>query len=88
KAEVLLARRKPEDVEPLLSQVLELDPGSYEARSLLLRMALGRQQLDAAAKLVDSMPPALAKKPQGRFLQAQVALAKGDAAKARELALP
>ncbi|MFX8235255.1 hypothetical protein ABTL20_21730, partial [Acinetobacter baumannii] len=66
----------------------ELDPGSYEARSLLLRMALGRQQLDAAAKLVDSMPPALAKKPQGRFLQAQVALAKGDAAKARELALP
>ncbi|MBA4217642.1 MAG: PEP-CTERM system TPR-repeat protein PrsT [Methylibium sp.] len=88
KAEVLLARRKPEDAEPLLSQVLELDPGSYEARSLLLRMALGRQQLDAAAKLVDSMPPALAKKPQGRFLQAQVALAKGDAAKARELALP
>ncbi|WP_163297318.1 tetratricopeptide repeat protein, partial [Enterobacter hormaechei] len=66
KAEVLLARRKPEDAEPLLSQVLELDPGSYEARSLLLRMALGRQQLDAAAKLVDSMPPALAKKPQGR----------------------
>jgi putative PEP-CTERM system TPR-repeat lipoprotein len=34
------------------------------------------------------MPPAQAKKPQGRFMQGQLALAKGDAAKARELALP
>lgn len=88
KAEVLLARRKPEDAEPMLNRVLELDPGSFDARSLLLRMAFGRQQLDVATKLVDGMPQGLAKKPQGRFLQAQLALAKGDAAKARELALP
>lgn len=88
KAEVLLARGKADEAEPLLTQVVALDPGSYDARSLLVRLAFGRQQVDVAAKLVDEMPPALAKKPQGRFLQAQVALAKGDAAKARELALP
>lgn len=88
KAEVLLARGKTEEAEPLLQQVLALEPNSYEARSLLLRMAFGRQQIDAAAKLVEGMPPALAKKPQGRFLQAQLALAKGDAAKAKELSLP
>ncbi|MFT7775862.1 XrtA/PEP-CTERM system TPR-repeat protein PrsT [Roseateles sp.] len=88
KAEVLLARGKLDEAQPLLTEVLALDPSSYEARSLLLRLALGRQQLDAAAKLVDGMPPALAKNPRGRFLQAQLALAKGDAAKARELALP
>ena len=88
KAEVLLARGKVEPAEPLLARVLELDPGNYEARSLLVRLAFGRQQLDAAAKLIDGMPPALAKKPQGRFLQAQLALAKNDAAKAKELALP
>ena len=88
KAEVLLARGKADEAEPLLTQVVALDPGSYDARSLLVRLAFGRQQVDVAAKLVDEMPPALAKKPQGRFLQAQVALAKGDAAKARELAMP
>lgn len=88
KAEVLLARGKPDAAEPVLAQVLAVDPASYDARSLLVRLAFGRQQLDVAAKLVDEMPPALAKKPQGRFLQAQLALAKGDAAKARELALP
>jgi len=88
KAEVLLARGKVDQAEPLLTQVLELDPNSYDARSLLVRMAFSRQQVDAAAKLVDAMPPAMAKKPQGRFLQAQLALARGDAAKAKELALP
>jgi len=88
KAEVLLARGKVDEAEPLLAQVLDLDPGNYEARSLLVRLAFGRQQLDAAAKLIDGMPPALAKKPQGRFLQAQLALARNDAAKAKELALP
>ncbi len=88
KAEVLLSRGKMEEAEPLLADVLVLEPSSYDARSLLLRLALGRQKLDVAAKLVDDMPPALAKKPQGRFLQAQLALAKGDAAKSRELALP
>lgn len=88
KAEVLLARGKVDEAEPLLKRVLDLDPNNYEARSLLVRMAFGRQQLDEAAKLIEGMPPALAKKPQGRFLQAQLALAKNDAAKARELALP
>lgn len=88
KGEVLLSRGKLDAAEPVLRQVLTLDPNSYEARSLLVRMAFGRQQPDVAAKLVEEMPPALAKKPQGRFLQAQVALAKDDAAKARELALP
>jgi putative PEP-CTERM system TPR-repeat lipoprotein len=88
KAEVLLSRGKLDDAKPLLANVLSLDPNSYDARSLLLRMALGRQQMDEATKLVDETPPALAKKPQGRFMQAQLALAKGDPAKARELALP
>ncbi|MFG6412434.1 XrtA/PEP-CTERM system TPR-repeat protein PrsT [Roseateles sp. DC23W] len=88
KAEVLLARGRAEEAEPLLTQVLALDPASFEARSLLLRMALGRQQVDEAAKLVQGMPAAEAKKPRGRFMQAQLALAQGDAAKARELALP
>lgn len=88
KAEVLLARGKTEEAEPLLAQVLALDPNSYDARSLLVRLAFGRQQIDAAAKLVDEMPPAIAKKPQGRFLQAQLALARNDAAKAKELAVP
>jgi len=88
KAEVLLSRGKLDEAEPLLQSVLALDPASYDARSLLVRLALGRQQVDAAAKLVEAMPPALAKKPQGRFLQAQLALAQGDAAKTRELALP
>lgn len=88
KAEVLLARGKPEAAEPVLTQVLDIEPGNYDARSLLVRLAFGRQQLDVAARLVDEMPPAVAKKPQGRFLQAQLALAKGDAAKARELGLP
>ena len=88
KAEVLLARGKVDEAEPLLQGVLVLDPNSYDARALLVRMAFSRQKLDAATKLVEDMPPALAKKPQGRFLQAQLALAKGDAAKARELALP
>lgn len=88
KGEVMLARGKPAEAEPLLTRALEADPGSFDARSLLVRLAFGRQQVDAAAKLVDELPPALAKKPQGRFLQAQVALAKGDAAKAKELALP
>lgn len=88
KAEVLLSRGKQDDAEPLLRQVLALDPDSYDARSLLVRMAFGAQKIDVAAKLIEEMPPALAKKPQGRFLQAQLALAKGDAAKARELALP
>ncbi|KQY85327.1 XrtA/PEP-CTERM system TPR-repeat protein PrsT [Pelomonas sp. Root1444] len=88
KAELLLSRGKSEDAEPLLAQVLALDPNSYEARSLLVRLAFSRQQVDAAAKLVDGMPPAVAKRPQGRFLQAQLALARNDAAKARELALP
>ncbi|RZL36548.1 MAG: PEP-CTERM system TPR-repeat protein PrsT, partial [Rubrivivax sp.] len=88
KAEVLLARGKADEAEPLLAEVLTLDPTSFDARSLLVRLAFGRQQIDAAAKLIDGMPPAVAKKPQGRFLQAQLALAKNDAAKARELALP
>ena len=88
KAEVLLSRGNQDEAEPLLNEVLALDPASYDARSLLVRMAFGRQKIDAAAKLVEEMPPAVAKKPQGRFLQAQLALAKGDAAKARELSLP
>ncbi len=88
KAEVLLSRGKLDDAEPLLRQVLALEPGSYDARSLLLRLAFGRQKLDVATKLVEEMPPELAKKPQGRFMQAQLALAKGDAAKAKELSLP
>lgn len=88
KAEVLLSRGKVDEAEPLLTQVLALDPNNYEARSLLVRLAFGRQQVDAAAKLVEGMPPAVAKKPQGRFLQAQLALARNDAAKARELSLP
>jgi putative PEP-CTERM system TPR-repeat lipoprotein len=88
KAEVLLSRGKVDEAEPLLNQVLALDPNSYDARSLLVRLAFSRQQVDAAAKLVDGMPPAVAKKPQGRFLQAQLALAQNDAAKARELSLP
>ncbi|HEY9105539.1 MAG TPA: XrtA/PEP-CTERM system TPR-repeat protein PrsT [Roseateles sp.] len=88
KAEVLLARGKVEEAEPLLTEVLALDANSFEARSLLVRLAFGRQQLEAAAKLIDGMPPALAKLPQGRFLQAQLALAKNDAARARELGLP
>lgn len=88
KGEVLMSRGKREEAEPLLAQVLTLDPGSYDARSTLLRLALARQELDAATKLVDEMPPGLAKKPQGRFLQAQLALAKGDATKARDLSQP
>ncbi|KQV96392.1 XrtA/PEP-CTERM system TPR-repeat protein PrsT [Pelomonas sp. Root1237] len=88
KAEVLLARGKMDEAEPLLREVLVLDPRSYDARSLLLRLAFGRQQIDVATKLVDEMPPDLAKKPQGRFMQGQLALAKGDAAKAKELAVP
>lgn len=88
KAEVLLSRGKPDEAEPLLKQALVVDPNSYDTRSLLVRLAFSRQQVDAAAKLVDDMPPALAKKPQGRFLQAQVALARNDATKARDLALP
>lgn len=88
KAEVLLSRGKLQEAEPLLRQVLALDADSYEARSLLLRLAFGEKKLDVATKLVEDMPPAQAKKPQGRFLQAQLALAKGDAAKARELSLP
>lgn len=88
KAEVLLARGKPTEAEPLLTQVVALDPNSYDARSLLVRLAFGRQQVEVAAKLVEEMPPAIAKKPQGRFLQAQLALAKNDPTKARELSLP
>ncbi|MBV8036295.1 XrtA/PEP-CTERM system TPR-repeat protein PrsT [Roseateles sp.] len=88
KAEVLLSRGELDEAQPLLSEALVLDPGAYEARALLLRLALGRQQLDVATKLVEGMPPAIAKSPRGRFLQAQLALAKGDAAKTRELALP
>ena len=88
KAEVLISRGKLDEAEPLLNTVLSIDPASYDARSLLLRMALGRQQFEVATKLVDDTPPALAKKPQGRFMQAQLALAKNDPAKAKELALP
>lgn len=88
KAEVLLARGNPDMAEPLLRQVLALEPASYDARALLVRMAFGRQKLDEATQLVNEMPEAVAKRPQGRFLQAQLALAKGDAAKARELAVP
>ena len=88
KAEVLLARGKVDEAEPLLTQVLALEPNGFDARSLLVRLAFGRQQVDAAAKLIEGMPPALAKQPRGRFLQAQLALARKDAAKARELALP
>lgn len=88
KAELLLARGKADEAEPLLTEVLALEPNSFDARSLLVRLAFGRQQIDAAAKLVDGMPPAIAKQPRGRFLQAQLALAKNDAAKARDLALP
>jgi putative PEP-CTERM system TPR-repeat lipoprotein len=88
KAEVLLSRGKQEEAEPLLTGVLALEPTNYDARALLVRMAFGRQQIAAAAKLVADMPPGLAKRPQGRFLQAQLALAQGDAAKTRELALP
>jgi len=88
KAEVLLSRGKMDDAEPLLREVLAVDPASYEARSLLLRLAFGRQKIDVATKLVEELPPDLAKKPQGRFMQGQLALAKGDAAKAKELALP
>ncbi|MCE4553736.1 XrtA/PEP-CTERM system TPR-repeat protein PrsT [Pelomonas cellulosilytica] len=88
KAEVLLSRGKVQEAQPLLTDVLAMEPNSFEARSLLVRLAFGRKDFDAAAKLIDAMPPALAKKPQGRFLQAQLALAKNDAAKAKELALP
>ncbi|KQW46537.1 MULTISPECIES: XrtA/PEP-CTERM system TPR-repeat protein PrsT [unclassified Roseateles] len=88
KAEVLLSRGKLDEAEPLLRDVLAQDPASYDARSLLVRMAFGRQQTEVAAKLVEEMPPALAKRPQGRFLQAQLALAQGDATKARDLSLP
>jgi putative PEP-CTERM system TPR-repeat lipoprotein len=88
KGEVLLSQGKVDEAKPLLENVLALDPGLYEPRSLLMRVALGQQKLDVATKLVDDMPPAVAKKPQGRFLQAQLALAKNDAAKAKELAQP
>ncbi len=88
KAEVLLVRGKIDEAQPLLARVLELDANNYDARALLVRLAFNQQKLDDAAKLIDSMPAAMAKKPRGRFLQAQLALAKNDAAKARELALP
>jgi putative PEP-CTERM system TPR-repeat lipoprotein len=88
KAEVLLSSGKIAEAEPLLREVLAQDPASYDARSLLLRLAFGNQKMDEATKLVDEMPPAVAKKPQGRFMQGQLALAKGDAAKAKELAVP
>lgn len=88
KAEALLASGKLDEAQPLLSQVIALEPANLDARSLLLRLAFSRKDMEGAAKLVDGMPPAVAKKPQGRYLQAQLALAKDDAAKARELALP
>lgn len=88
KADALLSRGKLDEAQPLLTQALAEEPGNYETRATLVRLALGRGQLDAATQLVDGMPAPLAGKPQGRFLQAQVALAKKDAAKARELALP
>lgn len=88
KAELLLARGQQEAAEPLLRQVLTLDPAAFDARQLLLRLALSRQDLDAAAKLVEAQPAEAAKKPQGRFLQAQLALAQGNGTKARDLSLP
>ncbi len=88
KAEVLASLGRREEVAPLLEQVLQLDPTSYEARSTLLRAALSAQKLDEAARLVDGMPEAVAKKPMGRFMQAQLALARGDAAKTRDLSQP
>ena len=51
---------------------------------LLLREALAKNRIDDATKLVESIPEKMAKRPQGRFLQAQLALARGDAAKAYE----
>ena len=51
KAEVLLARGKADAAEPLLKEVLALDPASYDARSLLVRLAFGRHNVDEAAQL-------------------------------------
>lgn len=88
KGELLLSNGKESEAEPLLTQALALDPEAAEPRALLVRMALARQQTDVAAKLVEGMSPALAKRPQGRLMQAQLALAQGDATKARDLSLP
>ncbi|RZL29763.1 MAG: tetratricopeptide repeat protein, partial [Rubrivivax sp.] len=88
KAEALLTQNKVAEAEPLLAQVLALDPAHYDARALLVRLAFSQQRVDAAAKLVDEMPAAVGNRPQGRLLKAQVALAKNDPAKAKELALP
>lgn len=88
KAEILAGMGRNEEVIDLLQRILQLDPNVYEARSLLLREALAKNRIDDATKLVESIPEKMAKRPQGRFLQAQLALAKGDAAKARELGQP
>ena len=88
KAEILAGMGRNEEVIDLLQRILQLDPNVYEARSLLLREALAKNRIDDATKLVESIPEKMAKRPQGRFPQAQLALAKGDAAKARELGQP
>lgn len=88
KADILSSQGKRDEAQALFQRVLDVDPGSYDARSALLRGALAANRLDEAAKLVSAMPEPMTKKPQGRFMQAQLALAQGDAAKARDLTVP
>jgi len=86
KAEVLQRQRRADEAKPLFQRVLELDKTSMDARSNLVHMAIGAKQLDEADKLIKDMPNA--GRPLGRFLQAQVAMAKGESEKARDLSLP
>lgn len=88
KAEILASLGRHAEVLDLLQRILQLAPAEYEARSLLVREALAKNRIEEATKLVESMPEKMSKRPQGHFLQAQLALAKGDAAKARELGQP
>lgn len=88
KAEILANLGRVDEVMALLRRILELDPTSFEPRNLLLRDALSKGRLEEASKLVESMPAAMTKRAQGIFLQAQLALAKGEPAKARDLGQP
>ena len=61
-----------------------LDPGSLEARTGLIRMAMAMGEPRAARRELDRLPPALARTPEARLLDGQLAAREGRSRAAAE----
>lgn len=88
KAELLaIAGRRPEAIA-LLERAVEAEPGALQTRFTLVSQLVAAQQLDKAAALVATMKKDAPRDFRALYSEALVAMARGEAARVRDLTLP